>query len=111
MIINMEQDQLTLEKLEIHKRLSNLEIQTTKMLTHMETSQLLQSESLKSINHILERITKTVYGDNGDIGLDKHVLMLNEEKKARAWHFRTIWACLVTLLINFFWNHIINRPK
>lgn len=107
----MEQDQLTLEKLEIHKRLSSLEIQSTKMLAHMETSQLMQTESLKSINQILERITKTVYGHNGDMGLDKNVLILNEEKKARAWHFRTIWACLTTLLINFFWNHIINRPK
>lgn len=101
------EDSLTLEKLEIHKRLSNLEIQSAKMLAHMETAQKLQSQSLESINQILSKITHTLYGDKGDLGIDKTVLILNEESKARKWHFRSLWACIITLLINFFWNHIV----
>lgn len=85
----------TLEKLEISKRLSKVEV----------TMASIEGNLIRMV----EDHDKTLYGNNGQAGLKIHVDRINEKEKARTWTFRAMWGAITALAAKTIFE-MFNQP-
>lgn len=98
-------DGFTLEKLKIDDRLRSLELQTARLVSHLEseagTWARIQSgvdSNFQRMAIIIERHDKLLFGD-GNPGILTKLDRQEQIEDGRKWQFRVIWATIVTMAL------------
>jgi predicted XRE-type DNA-binding protein len=100
---NVNDNDLTLEKMEINKRLSSLETVVNNWITTTTIKQ-------KQDTLILEKLSHIVIG-NGEIGLAENVRNLNTMQKNRENHVKVVFGAACVGVADFFNNHFFHWFK
>lgn len=97
-------DDLTLEKLEISKRLSALEKEVTQVCERIDAHVKAEDEMFKAMKTVIERHDKILFGSNGSWeGVAVRLDRLLQKEKQRDWVLKSCVLAIVGLLIETFW--------
>ena len=76
---------------------------TTKLMaTNGRVTLALIGQKLDFVFDAVNRIDRTVNGDEDKPGIKGRVTLLEDRETTRRWHFRTIWAAIVASGIGFY---------
>src|SRR5258707_10744196 len=99
----MDETSLSLEKLKINERLGSLEIQTARIVSHLESekgtwerySSNLQ-DNLKRLEEMIKRHDDLMIGNGVDkVGLMTKVDRIEQILKSWDWHLKALWTAII----------------
>jgi hypothetical protein len=86
-------DDLTLEKLEISKKIGTLEVAVGSLTENIKISHT-------TMQNLLEKHNDSLYGDgNGKVGMNVRVDRLEQIEDNRKWHLRALWGSIVAAVL------------
>lgn len=97
-------DELTLEKLEIAKRLSSLEKEVTQVCERIDAHVKAEDEMFKAMKEVIERHDKLLLGSNGSWeGIAVRLDRLLQKEKQRDFLLKSVVVAVIGLAVETFW--------
>lgn len=90
-------EDFNLEKLKIHERLKDVELQIGRLVAHVESEQRSFSEIRGTIREGFDRLNRIFFGIDGSIGILTKIDRQEQLEEGRKWHFRMLWATIVAM--------------
>lgn len=97
---------LTLEKLEVVKRLSALETKTDLLLARLESHADSDTRLFKVITENLEKLNTITIGDGDKIGVLEEIRGMKEIEKNRRGHIKVFYVAIVGGFCDFIYRNI-----